>query len=68
MLFRSIVINVSGYALASDTLYRKMAAKALQVEENRMLDELSSPGVSVINWDPSTQDLVHRMTETVIHV
>ena len=63
-----IVINVSGYALASDTLYRKMAAKALQVEENRMLDELSSPGVSVINWDPSTQDLVHRMTETVIHV
>jgi uncharacterized protein (DUF58 family) len=63
-----IVINVSGYALASDTAYRKMAAKALQVEEKRLLEKLSSPGVSVINWDPSTQDLVHRMTETVIYV
>jgi hypothetical protein len=45
-----------------------MAAKMLQIEERRLLGELSSPGVSVINWDPSTQDLVHRMTETVLYV
>lgn len=63
-----IVINVSGYILASDTQYQMMAAKALQVEEKRLLGNLSSPGVTVMNWDPSTQDLVRWMTETVIYV
>ncbi len=61
----ALIINVSGYFLASNTNYQKMAAALLQLEEKEFLRDVASPTVSVINWDPTSQDIVERMMEAV---
>ena len=60
-----MIINVSGYQLASKTDYQEMATHALRFEEKELSRELSSPGVTVINWDPTEQNIVQTMLATV---
>jgi uncharacterized protein (DUF58 family) len=60
-----MIISVSGYQLASQTDYQAMATRALRFEERELSKELSFPGVTVINWDPSKQNIVQVMLATV---
>jgi hypothetical protein len=60
-----LVINVSGYRLASWTDYERIAVSALHFEEVELSGEISSPGVLVINWDPTRQDIVQAVLSTV---
>ncbi len=60
-----LIINVSGYRLASWTDCERIAVSALHFEEVELSGEISSPGVLVINWDPTKQDIVQAMLSTV---
>ncbi|MFW6109739.1 MAG: DUF58 domain-containing protein [archaeon] len=60
-----LIINVSGYRLASWTDYERIAVGALHFEEMELSGEISSPGVLVVNWDPTKQDIVQAVLSTV---
>jgi hypothetical protein len=60
-----LIINISGYQLASSTDYERIAANALRFEEIELSSEIMSPGVMVINWDPTEQDIVQTVLNTV---
>lgn len=60
-----LIINVSGYRLASWTDYERIAVSALHFEEVELSGEISSPGVLVVNWDPAKQDIVQAVLSTV---
>lgn len=60
-----MIINISGYRLASSSNYQKMAANALHFEEVELSRVLASHGVEVINWDPTKQDIVQTALATV---
>ncbi|MBD3205351.1 DUF58 domain-containing protein [Candidatus Bathyarchaeota archaeon] len=60
-----MIINISGYQLASSTDYERIAANALRFEEIELSSEIMSPGVMVINWDPTEQDIVQTVLNTV---
>ncbi|TFH00300.1 MAG: DUF58 domain-containing protein [Candidatus Thorarchaeota archaeon] len=60
-----MIINVSGYKLASNTDVQKMASNVLYFEETELSHIITSPSVLVINWDPAKQDLIQRLLDSV---
>ena len=60
-----LLINVSGYSMASYTCPQNLASKVLKFDERELLGDLTLTGLSVLNWDPEKENVIQAMMSTV---
>jgi hypothetical protein len=60
-----LLINVSGYSMASNTDPQTLASKVLRFDEKELLGGIGGPGLITLNWDPDRENIIQAMMSTV---
>jgi hypothetical protein len=60
-----LLVNVSGYGLAAESVEEQDAAKVMAIKERSLLRKVAPSGAIILNWDPSSKSLVDQLISRV---